>query len=91
MLFQTNDNDVVFLDDRGEVKGKVEFPDVDEDTVDINEVYVAPSERGLGLANSLMGSAARHLRFEGKKVRVSCPYAKKWFDNHQEYADMLVA
>lgn len=89
MLIQANDNDVVFLDDRGSVKGKVAFPDVDDDTVDINEVYVAPSERGMGLAGRLMGRAASHIRFAGKKARVSCPYAKKWFDEHQEFQDIL--
>lgn len=89
MLFQTNDNNVVFLDDRGEVKGKVEFSDVDDNTVDINTVYVAPSERGFGLAGRLMGAAARHLRFAGKKVQASCPYAQEWFGKHKEYADIL--
>ncbi|MGN0287356.1 MAG: GNAT family N-acetyltransferase [Atopobiaceae bacterium] len=89
MLFQTNDNNVVFLDDRGEVKGKVEFSDLDDQTVDIDSVYVAPSERGYGLASRLMGAAARHLRFAGKKVKATCPYAQKWFGDHAEYADML--
>ena len=89
MLFQTNDDSVVFLDDYGEVKGKVEFVDDGDDTVDITTVYVAPTERGMGLANRLMGTCARHLRFHGKKAKPSCSYAQKWFGEHKEYEDVL--
>ena len=89
MLFQTNDDNVVFLDDYGEVKGKVDFVDAGGDKVDITSVYVAPSERGMGLASRLMGTCARHLRFHGKKAKATCSYAKKWFGEHKEYADVL--
>ncbi|MGI6755960.1 MAG: GNAT family N-acetyltransferase [Atopobiaceae bacterium] len=89
MVFQTNEDSVVFLNDSGNVKGKVEFEDIGNDVVDIKSVYVSPSERGMGLAGRLMSSCVRHLRFNGKKAKPTCSYAQKWFNEHQDSADIL--
>ncbi|WP_345894411.1 GNAT family N-acetyltransferase [Olsenella uli] len=90
MVFQTNDNEILFLGDNGAVKGRVSFPDVGEGLVDITETFVAPTERGMGLAGRLMGRAATHIRSQGKKARLSCSYAQDWFGKHPEYADLVV-
>ncbi len=89
MNFQTNDDSILFLSDDGEVRGRVMFPEVEPGVVDVNETYVAPIERGLGLAGRMMGRAASHIRAQGKKARFSCDYAKKWFAEHTEYADIV--
>ncbi|WP_077597581.1 GNAT family N-acetyltransferase [Olsenella urininfantis] len=89
MVFQTNDDEVVFLGDDGDIKGCVEFPEVEEGVVDISRTFVAPSERGMGLAGRLMGRAVAHIRSEGKKVRLSCGYAQDWFARHPENNDLL--
>ena len=70
-------------------KGEVTFPPIDEDTVNINHTFVDSSLRGMGMAGKLMEAAAREIRKEGKKAVLSCSYAIKWFDSHEEYKDIL--
>lgn len=89
MMFQTYDDKVVFLGDYDNVKGEVDFDETDDGVIEITKTYVDPSERGMGLANRLMGRAASHIRFAGKKARPVCAYAKKWFDEHPEQSDLL--
>ena len=70
-------------------KGEVTFPPIDEDTVNINHTFVDSSLRGMGMAGKLMEAAARQIQKEGKKAVLSCSYAIKWFDSHEEYKDIL--
>lgn len=91
MNMQTEDDKVVFVNDRGTVMGRVSFPMDDDGVANFNETYVEPSERGTGLAGRLMGQAARHLRFAGVKARATCSYAQRWFQKNPQYSDILVA
>ena len=86
----TEDDEVVFVNDRGTVMGRV-VPMDDDSVANFNETYVEASERGTGLAGRLMGQAARHLRFAGVKARATCPYAQRWFQKNPQYSDILVA
>lgn len=90
MVFQVNDNDVEFVGDGHDIKAEVKFPDAEDGVVDITETYVAPSERGMGLAGMMMDRAAAHIKAMGKKARLSCSYAKEWFGKHPEYASLVV-
>ena len=45
--------------------------------------------RAAGVAGQLMEAAARQIRAEGKKARLTCSYAAAWFPKHPEYADLV--
>ena len=85
----TGDYKVEYFDEKKKKKGEVTFPPIDEDTVNINHTFVDSSLRGMGMAGKLMEAAARQIRKEGKKAVLSCSYAIKWFDSHEEYKDIL--
>ena len=70
-------------------KGESYGNHIDEDTVNINHTFVDSSLRGMGMAGKLMEAAARQIQKEGKKAVLSCSYAIKWFDSHEEYKDIL--
>ena len=78
----TGDYKVEYFDENQEKKGEVTFPP-------INHTFVDSSLRGMGMAGKLMEAAARQIRKEGKKAVLSCSYAIKWFDSHEEYKDIL--
>ncbi|EHF02317.1 hypothetical protein HMPREF1008_00722 [Olsenella sp. oral taxon 809 str. F0356] len=90
MNMQTDDDKLSFVGDYGDVLGEVSFPEDEDGILNFNHTYVAPSERGSGMAGRLMGQAVRHVRFVGKKARATCSYAIRWFQKHPEYADILV-
>ena len=85
----TGDYKVEYFDENQKKKGEVTFPPIDEDTVNINHTFVDSSLRGMGMAGKLMEAAARQIQKEGKKAVLSCSYAIKWFDSHEEYKDIL--
>ena len=85
----TGDYKVEYFDENQEKKGEVTFPPIDKDTVNINHTFVDSSLRGMGMAGKLMEAAARQIQKEGKKAVLSCSYAIKWFDSHEEYKDIL--
>lgn len=89
MGITVGENKVEYLDEDQEMKGKVTFPSVDQDTVDIDHTFVDPSLRGMGMAGKLMEAAAGEIRRQGKKAVITCSYAVKWFESHQEYQDIL--
>ena len=47
--------------------------------------------RGMGLAGKITVNFLEHAKAEGKKVLPLCPYTKKFFEKHPEYADLLKA
>lgn len=89
MGITVGENKVEYLDEDQEMKGEVTFPSVDQDTVDIDHTFVDPSLRGMGMAGKLMEAAAGEIRRQGKKAVLTCSYAVKWFESHQEYQDIL--
>lgn len=89
MEFTYNKNQIALFDETGRVIAEVIFPDVDEDTVNIDRTFVDDSLRGQGVAGQLMEAAAEYLRKQNKKAVLTCSYAVKWFGKHPEYADVV--
>lgn len=73
----------------GTVLAVVEYPAVDENTVEITHTEVDPSLSGQGIAGLLTERAVLYLRDQGKKIIPSCSYAAFWFENNKKYSDML--
>jgi len=89
MDFKYESNRIAFYNDENELVAVVDFPAVDNNTVDINHTFVDDSLRGQGIAGKLMEAVAKELLTQNKKAIVSCSYAKNWFEKHSEYSQIL--
>ena len=89
MGFVREKNRILYVDEQGEKKAGVTFPEVDENTVNIDHTFVDPSMRGTGLAGRLMKEAAEQIQEEGKKAVLTCSYAVQWFERHTEYSSIV--
>lgn len=85
MNFTCEQNKIFLLGKNNKILAEVTFPDIDENTVDINHTFVDDSLRGQGVAGELMERAAQLLQTQNKKVMLTCSYAVKWFEKHPEY------
>lgn len=88
MDFTCEQNKIFLLGDNKEIVAEVTFPDIDNNTVDINHTFVDDSLRGQGIAGKLMELAAKQLEAQSKKAVLSCSYAVKWFEKHPEYSHL---
>ena len=80
------EEDRIFLQDENKkVIAEVNFPAIDEQTVNIRRTFVDDSLRGQGVAGKLLEAAAVYLAEQNKKVVPTCSYAVKWFEKHPEY------
>ena len=50
MDFKIQNNEIYYIDEKGEKAAEVTFPNIDADTVEINHTFVSPSLRGPGVA-----------------------------------------
>ncbi|MEY8354785.1 GNAT family N-acetyltransferase [Lachnospiraceae bacterium 54-53] len=89
MNFIYNPNQIALFHSDNNLLAEVTFPDIDQNTVNINHTFVDDSLRGQGVAGQLMEAAANHLRSHGKKAVLTCPYAVSWFKKHPEYNDLV--
>lgn len=89
MDFNYESNQITARGADGKLLAQITFPDVDSETVDINHTFVDSSLQGQGIAGQLVQAAANTLRIRKKKAVVSCSYAVRWFEKHQEYEDIL--
>lgn len=56
---------------------------------EINHTFVDPSLRGQGVAGQLVQAAAEALKEENCKIHPTCSYARRWFEEHPEYGQLL--
>ncbi|RKD33554.1 GNAT family N-acetyltransferase [Lacrimispora algidixylanolytica] len=89
MNFIYNPNQIAYFHSDNNLLAEVTFPNVDENTVDINHTFVDDSLRGQGVAGKLMEATALYLRSQGKTAVLTCSYAISWFEKHAEYQDIL--
>lgn len=80
---------VYILNDKQERIAYVLFPKMDERTVIIRTTYVSEELRGLRIASKLLEAACAVLRRDNRKAILECSYAKRWFQEHKEYEDVL--
>ena len=91
MDFQRGDHRIYTRSEQGKTVAEITFPRVAEGKVDINHTFVDHSLRGQGVADQLVRAAVNELREKDLKCEVSCSYAKQWFEDHPECADLLCA
>lgn len=89
MDFTHNPNQIALLGDDNKLLAEVTFPDIDNQTVNIDHTFVDPSLRGQNIADKLMSETAARLRAEDKKAVLTCSYAVKWFEKHPEYSEIV--
>ncbi len=89
MDFKYEKNKIYLNDENDQMIAVVTFPNIAEDTVNIDHTYVDKSLRGQGVAGKLMEALVTQLKANNQKAKPTCSYAVKWFTDHPEYSDIL--
>lgn len=89
LRYENEANEIVGYDENGVKLACVQFPAVNNDTVDVEHTEVDSSLQGQGVGGELMEQLAKRLRDEKKKAVLTCPYAQHWFDGHPENKDLV--
>lgn len=89
MDFTHNKNQIALFSETGDMLAEVTFPNIDENTVDINHTFVDNSLRGQGIAGKLMEELTADLEKGALKAVPTCSYAQRWFEKHTEYAHLV--
>ena len=82
MIQVENNKTTYIINDK--IMGEVDYPSIDNDTVNITHTFVDPSLRGQGIADKMMHEVFKYLHENNKRVICSCSYAKNWVEHHQE-------
>ena len=72
------------------VMGEVDYPYINEDTVNIMHTFVDNSLRGQGIADKLMTEVFKYLSKNNVKVVCTCSYAASWLEKHSKYQHLKV-
>ena len=78
----------IFAAENGTLLAEITFPEQNGVAV-IDHTFVDGSLRGRGVADQLVRAAVRQIRSRGGKARPVCSYARSWFADHPEEADLL--
>lgn len=89
MNFVHNENQIALYSETGDLLAEITFPNIDENTVDVNHTFVDSSLRGQGIAGKLMQELVGELEEKGLKAVATCSYAQGWFEKHAEYAHLV--
>ena len=79
----------IYCQQEGKTLAEITFPEAAPGVVVMDHTWVDPSLRGQGAAGQLVKRAADALRSTGRRARVTCSYARDWFERHPEAADVL--
>ena len=61
----------------------------DGDTLDYRSTYVPEPERGNGVASEITQQALDYAKRNGKKVKPSCPFVKRFIEENDEYESVV--
>ena len=75
--------------DAGEAE--LEYIEREGRVLDLIHTFVPPEERGQGIGAALVEHAFGYAREEGYRVRASCPFVRRWVEDHPEQAGLLEA
>lgn len=89
MKFTHSKNSIALLSENGKILAEVTFPEIDENTVNVNHTFVDDSLRGQGIAGKLMEELVIELQNSDRKAVLSCSYAISWFNKHPQYKDLI--
>ncbi len=82
LKFVTENERIVGLDEVGEEKAVIEFPEVSPGVYNIRTTDVDPSLQGQGIASRLVQAAVEEIHKKGGKVTATCTYAQAWLKKH---------
>ena len=88
-MIQVEENKTTYIVN-DQVMGEVDYPYIDDNTVNITHTFVGPSLRGQGIADQMMRNVFEYLSENNRKVICTCSYAKNWLDHHPEYSKLKV-
>ena len=78
----------LYLEENGEAYAEITWSNAGDSVMIVDHTYVADSHRGEGLAGQLVEAVANKARAEQKKIIPLCPFAKKEFEQKEQYADV---
>ncbi|GHU66855.1 N-acetyltransferase [Clostridia bacterium] len=90
MEFTKEPNWIYAENTMGNIIAEVTFPNYTPGVVAINHTFVDDSLRGQGIAGKLMEECYAVLKADGRKAKLICPYAVKWYREHPEKNDIVV-
>jgi predicted GNAT family acetyltransferase len=67
----------------------LEYARPDPLAIDLVRTYVPDTLRGRGLAARLVKYALEFAGDEGLEVLPTCPYVRRYIENHSEYAELV--
>lgn len=85
--WERKENAIVALCD-GKQVGEITWSNAGKKLWIIDHTFVASEARGHGLAAKLVFAVVEQARNEGKKILPLCPFAKKEFEQQEEYRDV---
>lgn len=91
MNFSHEPNRIFLLNEEKQMLAEVTFPQINENTVEINHTYVDSSLRGQGVADELLKAVVDELLSQNKKAVPTCSYAVLWFQKHPEYSHLTAS
>jgi predicted GNAT family acetyltransferase len=68
----------------GQGEAELVYRLIGDSTIDLQHTEVPKSDRGRGVADTLVRAAVKHARENRLRVIPSCPYVKAWFERHPE-------
>lgn len=90
---QDTSEEKFFLDMKGEEESYLKYDlksDRDPNVVDFTETYIAPTLRGIGLAERFCYEGMRYAEKNSYKVKATCPVVKNYLEKHPEFQGMQV-
>lgn len=91
MNWTYKENQILSLDESGEIISKVDFTKIEDNMIDIEHVYVSPEYRGQGVADKTMLTVIDYLKEKNLKATASCSYANSWFSKNEEKYKEVIA
>ncbi|WP_405099388.1 GNAT family N-acetyltransferase [Oceanobacillus sp. FSL H7-0719] len=87
--FEEEAGRIVVKDKEGTEAGELTFTREGDDVIIIDHTGVEPAHRGQGLAEQLVNKAVDKAKKENLRVMPVCPFAKKKFEENEEYKAVL--
>ncbi len=89
MVFFSEANRILLQNKTGKLLGEITFPNVGENTVEIDQTFVDSSLRGQGMAGKLVELAVEQIKSEGKQASPTCTYVQKAFKENPKYQSLV--
>ncbi len=81
-------NNQLFVEEDGETVAKITYV-TDGSILTVDHTIVSEKKRGSGLGQELVKELVEQARNNHQKIKPVCSYAKKQFEKHPEYQDVL--